>query len=181
MAFTCQYPSSKFSVEENTQLQVSPWEGRILKHLSNVSDFQKTGCRTNFFLICLGALMETSCLESHENKRELGGYCCSRGPAVDRNSCSLVASPLWEEEKRRVECVFDVLRGLPHFCLTWLRLETEPSTLWKLWGPWKSKLAGLGQFQRTCSTAKTNSRENKRKLAHSSNWEFSINPKKMFE
>ena len=30
--------------------------------------------------------METSCLESHENKRELGGYCCSRGPAVDSDS-----------------------------------------------------------------------------------------------
>lgn len=81
----------------------------MLKHLSSVSDFQKTGYQTNFFLTCLGALMEMRCLGSHENNRELGSCCCSRGPAVDRNWCRWAASPLRAGEGRRVECVFSVL------------------------------------------------------------------------
>lgn len=65
MAFTCGNPSPKFSmeeVEENPQLLASPWEGKMSKHLSSLSDLGGTVHGTGFNLTCLGTLMGPSIL-----------------------------------------------------------------------------------------------------------------------
>lgn len=167
MAFTCHYPSPKFSVEENAP-SISLGRENIETFCPVFQIFRKLAIGLISFSPVLECLMETSCLESHENKRELGGYCCSED--LQWTETLVAWWPLFVEGGKKKS-------GVCIQCSAWVAsfFSVSLDSKWRLSPahsrsfetPWNQSWLVWGN-EETCSTAQTNSRENKRKLAHSS-------------